>query len=477
MSSTELDVIIIGAGLSGVGAACHLEKECPGKRYAILEARDALGGTWDLFRYPGIRSDSDMFTLGYRFKPWVDKKSIAAGETIRRYIGETADEYGVREHIRFQHKVISSDWNSKAARWTLNCENGEQLTARFVIFCGGYYRYDQGYEPDFAGRDHFSGDIIHPQQWPEDYDYSGKRVVIIGSGATAVTLLPSMAEKASKVVMLQRSPSYIVSLPNEEQYTQRLRKYLPAMWAYRITRTRKILMSMLTFKLSRKFPDKIRQSIQGFTEQQLAGHSDIKHFTPDYKPWDQRMCMAPDGDFYAAIRSGKAEVLTAHIDCFTEKGIRLKTGEELEADLIVTATGLVAQSGGGIDITIDGDLYPLPDKLMYKGLMMEDLPNFGMIMGYTNASWTLKSDLVSEFLCRVINHLDDSRLRSCTPRNRDPNMERKDFIDLKSGYVLRAANQTPKQGSRWPWRLYQNYLLDLVRLRFGRLGGKELEWH
>lgn len=481
MPAEHLDVLIIGAGLSGVGAAYHLMKHCPGKRFAILEGRAALGGTWDLFRYPGIRSDSDMFTLGYNFKPWTNPLAIADGPSIRRYIAETAEENGIQDKIRFQHKVLKADWCSERATWTVQVQRGEdaepiQLSCQHLLMCTGYYRYEAGYTPEFKGREQFQGDFIHPQLWPEHFDYSGKNVVVIGSGATAVTLVPAMTDKAKHVTMLQRSPTYVVSLPQGDPISAFLRRFLPETWVYRLARTRNVAMQLGFYKLSKTLPNLVRKVLLGLTKRQLGAGYDMRHFTPRYQPWDERVCAVPDGDLFKVLREGKASVVTAAIDGFTAKGIRLKSGEELPADVIVSATGLELQLFGGMQVAVDGVPFDAAKSMGYRGIMLRDLPNAAVVLGYTNASWTLKADLSSEYFCRLINHMDASGMRQCTPRDAKRQVKPAPFLDLASGYIQRAADKIPSQGDRAPWKLYQNYLLDLLLLRYGRVVDGYLEF-
>ena len=481
MPAEHLDVLIIGAGLSGIGAAYHLMKHCPGKRFAILEGRAALGGTWDLFRYPGIRSDSDMFTLGYNFKPWTNPLAIADGPSIRRYIAETAEENGIQDKIRFQHKVLKADWCSERATWTLQVQRGEdaepiQLSCQHLLMCTGYYRYEAGYTPEFKGREQFRGDFIHPQLWPEHFDYSGKNVVVIGSGATAVTLVPAMTDKAKHVTMLQRSPTYVVSLPQGDPISAFLRRFLPETWVYRLARTRNVAMQLGFYKLSKTLPNLVRKVLLGLTKRQLGAGYDMRHFTPRYQPWDERVCAVPDGDLFKVLREGKASVVTAAIDGFTAKGIRLKSGEELPADVIVSATGLELQLFGGMQVAVDGVPFDAAKSMGYRGIMLRDLPNAAVVLGYTNASWTLKADLSSEYFCRLINHMDASGMRQCTPRDAKRQVKPAPFLDLASGYIQRAADKIPSQGDRAPWKLYQNYLLDLLLLRYGRVVDGYLEF-
>jgi monooxygenase len=472
MSSDHVDVLIVGAGLSGVGAACHLQRKLPGKSYAILESRDAVGGTWDLFRYPGIRSDSDMFTLGYSFRPWDEPEAIADGPSIRRYIEETAREYGVREKIRFGHRVLAAEWSSAAARWTVRAERegGETagLTCDFLCACTGYYRYDEGYSPEFPGSERFGGRIVHPQHWPEDLDYAGKRVVVIGSGATAVTLVPSMAGEAERVTMLQRSPSFIASLPAQDAVAKLLRRRLPAKAVYSIVRWKNVLRMMLSYQLARRAPKLMRKLLRKGVQMSLPAGFDVDtHFEPRYDPWDERLCLVPGGDLFAAIGAGKAEVVTDEIETFTERGIELASGRELEADVIVTATGLNLLLLGGLQLSLDGEPVDLAERVAYKGMMFGGIPNMALALGYTNASWTLKCDLVAEYVCRLLAHMDRGGHRVATPRDPGPGMRTEPFIDLRSGYVKRSLQLLPKQGVSHPWRLHQNYARDIKLMRRG----------
>jgi len=475
MSLEHVDVLIVGAGLSGIGAGYHLQENCPGKTYAILEARDCIGGTWDLFRYPGIRSDSDMYTLGYAFKPWEAAKSIADGPSILSYVRQTAEDNGIEEHIRFNHRVRRAEWSSADGSWTVEAERTDtqetvHLSCGFLFMCSGYYSYEGGYTPDFKGSERFSGRIVHPQKWTEDIDYAGKRVVVVGSGATAVTLVPAMAESAEHVTMLQRSPSYVISVPGEDPIAKVIRRLLPPRPAYAVTRWKNVLITMLVFQLSRRTPGFVKGLLRKGAENNLPPGYDIDtHFKPTYNPWDQRMCLVPDGDLFEAICAGRASVVTDHIDTFTETGIRLQSGAELEAEVIVTATGLNLLAVGGMQIAVDGREVDPSKTMGYKGMMLGDVPNMAMAFGYTNASWTLKADLTCEFVCRLLNHMDEHGYAQCTPRNRDPSITEEPFIDFSSGYVLRAIEHFPKQGSKAPWRLYQNYALDILTLRYGAI--------
>jgi monooxygenase len=473
MSSTpeHLDVLIVGAGLSGIGAGHYIQAKCPWASYAIFEARDAIGGTWDLFRYPGIRSDSDMFTLGYSFRPWDGDKAIADGESILQYIKDTAAAEGIDERIRFNHKIIKADWSTAAARWNITAERADtgerfELTCGFVFSCTGYYRYDHGYQPDFAGMDQFNGTVVHPQAWPADLDYEGKRVVVIGSGATAVTLIPSMATTAAHVTMLQRSPSYITTLPAKDPVADLLRKVLPAHRSGPAIRWFKAITTQGMFNLSRRRPKLVSWLIRKGVQLQLPKGYDVDtHFTPTYDPWDQRLCVVPNGDLFKAIKAGTASVVTDHIETFTENGILLRSGAELEADVIVTATGLELLFIGGIQASVDGVVVDLPSKLTYKGMMLEGVPNLALAVGYTNASWTLKCDLTCDYVTRLLNHMHESGLRQSTPVNRDASVAAAPLLGLSSGYVTRSADKFPKQGSKFPWQVHQSYLRDYRALK------------
>ena len=481
-SSVEyFDVMIVGAGLSGIGAAYHLQEKCPEKSYVILEGRGAIGGTWDLFRYPGVRSDSDMHTMGYRFRPWQEAKALADGSAILRYIRETAKEYGIDRKIRFHHRVVRASWCSHDAQWTVDvaAHDGQaaHFKCNFLYMCGGYYEYDAGYMPGWAGMDRFTGRIVHPQQWPEDLDYENKRVVVIGSGATAVTLVPAMAKKAAHVVMLQRSPTYIVTRPSEDAIAHWLHRWIPARLAHGLVRWKNILLQMYFYNLARRKPDATKNSILKFAQRQLGPNYDVKkHFNPRYKPWDQRLCLVPDGDLFAAIRAGKASVATDEIESFTEKGIRLRSGAELEADIIVTATGLKMRLMAGMEVVVDGVPVDFAKTMTYKGMMSSDVPNLASALGYTNASWTLKCDLTSEYVCRLLNFMHGHNYAYCTPRKRDSDLKEEPALSFTSGYVQRALPFLPKQGSKKTWRLNQNYALDLLALRFGRVDDGTLEF-
>ncbi len=470
----QLDVLIVGAGLSGIGAAVHLQQQCPGKRFALLEGRETLGGTWDLFRYPGVRSDSDMYTLGYIFKPWKDAKAIADGPAIRAYIAETAAEYGIDRHIRYQHRVVSADWSATDARWTVVVERGPQrerckLRCSFLLFGSGYYSYAQPHQPDLPGIEHFAGKVLHPQFWPETLDHAGQGVVVVGSGATAVTLVPEMAKTAAHVTMLQRSPTYVVARPSKDAVAERLKRWLPAMLAYRLVRLKNVLVGMYFYRLARKYPVQAKARLVGLVKHELGPAFDVeRHFTPRYNPWDQRICLVPDGDLFKSIREGRASVATGQIESFTPHGVRLQSGEELPADIVVTATGLQLNVLGDVKLSLDGQAVDMAQALVYKGMMYSGIPNLANVFGYTNASWTLKADLTSRYMCRLLRHMDKTGATVATP-TRAAGVSPEPFLTFTSGYVRRAIEMLPKQGDRKPWRLYQNYVLDLVTLDLGKV--------
>ena len=473
MTMEHFDVGIVGAGLSGIGAAYHLKTTCPDRTFAIFEGRDAIGGTWDLFRYPGIRSDSDMYTLGYAFKPWTEAKAIADGPSILNYVRETARENDIEKAIRFGHKIKRVGWSTDDTRWTVEAEVAGEIvryTCNFLFLCGGYYSYDGGYTPDFPGMADFKGRMVHPQQWPTDLDYAGKSVVVIGSGATAVTLVPEMARAASHVTMLQRSPTYVVSRPAEDKMANTLRKWLPAMLAYNIVRARNVLGGMYFFNLARKKPEQVKAGIIKMVQDELGPDYDVAtHFTPTYNPWDQRLCLVPDAAMFRQIKAGRASVVTDQIETFTATGIRLKSGQELKADIIVSATGLVLEVWNGIEVSVDGTRIDPGQTLGYKGMMYDGVPNLASTFGYTNASWTLKCDLTCEFVCRVLNHMKKTGQRQVMPVNDTGDVASAPWLDFSSGYVQRAMEKWPKQGTRVPWKLDQNYAKDLMNLRYARL--------
>ena len=476
MQREHFDVLVVGAGISGIGAGYHLQTSCPDRTYAILEARDDIGGTWNLFRYPGIRSDSDMYTLGYSFKPWTNPKAIADAPAILAYLRETAHEHGIDRKIRFGHRVKRASWSSPDARWTVETERAA-FTCNFLFMCSGYYDYAAGYTPEFRGTERFAGPIVHPQKWPEDLDYAGKRVVVIGSGATAVTLVPAMAKTAAHVTMLQRSPTYIVSMPGEDPVANWLRRRLPAHLAYTITRWKNVLLGMWFYRFCRRNPTRARALITRWLTNELGPGYDIAtHFNPRYNPWEQRVCLVPDSDLFAAMRAGRASIVTDQIDTFTEKGLLLRSGTELEADIIVTATGLNLLFLAGLEASVDGKRVDFTKTVNYKGMMFSDVPNLALAIGYTNASWTLKAELICRYVCRLLNHLTKTGMRQCTPRLRDASFEPAPFLDLTSGYVQRAIDHFPKQGSRTPWRLHQNYALDLLMLQRGSVDDGVMEF-
>jgi cation diffusion facilitator CzcD-associated flavoprotein CzcO len=467
MDSEYFDVIIVGAGLSGIGAAWHLGDKCPGKTFCILEGRDSIGGTWDLFRYPGIRSDSDMFTLGYNFRPWREGKAIADGPSILRYIRETAAEAGIDRHIRYGHRVTAADWSGTDASWTVTAirpQSGERFKLRcgFLLMCAGYYRYDKGYTPVFPGRERFRGVIVHPQHWPEDLDYSGRKVVVIGSGATAVTLIPDMARDTAHITMLQRSPTYMISLPDSDRIANFLRRILPEKTAYRLIRWKNIYFQRYIYWRTRVAPDKVRRKLLKIARKELGPNEDFEtNFTPRYAPWDQRLCLVPNADFFHAVRDGSASVVTDEIETFTETGISLKSGRQLDADIIVTATGLDLCVLGDAKLSIDGEAVDTSACWSYKSLMLSGVPNLISTFGYINASWTLKADLTAEYACRVIRHMDGVGARVCAPRPPGPDMPADDWIkDFSSGYIQRKMHLLPRQGNIAPWLNTQNYLLD-----------------
>ncbi len=472
MFKEYFDVIIVGAGLSGIGAAFHLQTKCPDKSYAILESREAMGGTWDLFRYPGIRSDSDMHTLGYNFKPWKETKVIADGASVLNYVRETAEENDIEQHIHYDRTVKKADWRSEDATWKLETEtkDGQKVyRCNFLLMCSGYYSYQQGYTPQFNGIDRFEGKVVHPQKWPKDLDYHYKKVVVIGSGATAITLVPEIAKDAKRVAMLQRSPTYIVSRSDGDKSADLLRKLLPEKIAYALIRWKNIAFQQFFYRRTRTQPQQIKQMLVEMVRQKLGSDYDVEtHFTPSYDPWDQRICLVPNDDLFESIKSGKAEVVTDEIETFTQKGILLKSGTELEADIVVTATGLNLLVLGGVEFSVDGELVKFPDTYTYKGLMYSDVPNLVATFGYVNASWTLRADLIAEYTCRLINYMDKHGYRQCTPclRDEDRNMKPSPFIkDFSSGYIQRYVHLFPKQGDREPWTNLQNYWRDRKTLR------------
>jgi cation diffusion facilitator CzcD-associated flavoprotein CzcO len=481
----HFDVLIVGAGLSGIGAGHYLQKLCPTKSYVILEQRERIGGTWDLFRYPGIRSDSDMLTMGYSFRPWTSPKAISPGSDIREYVEATAREEGIDQHIRFRHRIERASWSSQTATWTVNAvrtlpggrNEPVTFTCNFLFSCAGYYRYSAGHLPDFPGAGRFQGRLVHPQTWPEDLDYAGKRVLIIGSGATAVTLLPALAKTASHVTMLQRSPTYIISLPAHDNIANFLRRILPSMWAYRISRWKNVGFMIYLYQLARRFPNLLKTELIKRVHEELGPDYDVQtHFTPRYNPWEQRLCLVPDSDMFQAIKAGRASVATGEIETLTEKGIRLKSGREIDADIVVTATGLVMQMFGGAELWVDSRKVNPGERLAYKGVMMSDVPNLASVFGYINASWTLKADLICYYVCRLLNSMDRKGMRQVTPRPREEAPMAPFVEHFSSGYVQRAIASWPKQGVNPPWRVHQNYILDLIRLKWTPIDDGWLEF-
>ncbi len=469
----RVDVLVVGAGLSGIGAACQLQRRCPDRSVAIVEARAASGGTWDLFRYPGVRSDSDMFTLGYGFRPWQGIKAITDGPSILAYLRDTAREQGIDTRIRYRHRVVRADWSTAEACWTVALEaDGQrrQLRCNFLFLCAGYYRYDQGHRPAFAGEEDFAGRIVHPQHWPADLDGAGQRIVVIGSGATAMTLVPALAERAVHVTMLQRSPTWVISMPSVDPLARVLRRVLPQRWAHGIARWKQILLALYSFSLFRRRPALARKLLLAGVRAHGVSEADIAaHFTPRYNPWEQRLCLLPDADLFKALRSGRAGLATDTIERFVPEGVRLKSGATLPADVIVTATGLEMQVLGGIAVAVDGVAVDAARTLNYKGLMLGGVPNLATTFGYTNASWTLKSDLVAEYVCRLLLHMCQRGVRVCTPELGDALDDTDPFVDFSSGYVQRALDRLPRQGKRAPWKLNQNYLSDIRALRHARI--------
>ena len=475
------DIIVVGAGISGIAAAYNLQKSCPNKSFAILEGRSALGGTWDLFKYPGIRSDSDMHTLGFRFKPWIHKKSIADASSILEYLNETVDEYGIRDKIVFNQKVTAANWLAEKSLWELNVMNEGQsisMTCNFLFLCGGYYSYDKPYMPKFPEQDRFEGQVIHPQFWDESMDYSDKNVIVIGSGATAVTLVPAIAKNAAHVTMLQRSPSYVVSAPGEDSWSQALNKIFPIRLTYFLIRWKNIFRTSLGFYLSRKYPERVKNRLINLVREELGNDYDVeKHFTPRYNPWDQRMCLVPDSDLFNSIKSGKASVVTDHIDHFTENGILVKSGEHLEADIIVTATGIELNALNDIEVSVNNEKVEPHNRLSYKGMMLSGVPNLAFSFGYVNASWTLRADLTCEYVCRLLNRMDKLGVNTCIPQEDPTAIVDDEYIDFSSGYVQRALDRLPKQGKKAPWRNYQNYLKDIFLVRLFSLKDSTLKFY
>jgi monooxygenase len=482
MRNRHLDVLIVGAGISGIGAACHLRRECPGKTYAILERREAMGGTWDLFRYPGVRSDSDMFTFGFNFRPWIEEKVLADGASIREYVRDTATEYGVDQKIKYGLRVRSASWSDEQARWSVEAVHEstgtiEQFTADFLMACTGYYNFDAGFRPEFPGEQNFGGDIVHPQHWPADLDYAGQKVVVIGSGATAVTLVPAMAATAAHVTMLQRSPSYVISLPAEDKISAALRRVLPTSVVYQLARARNICIQRAIYALAMARPRLVRNLILKGAARRLRGTADLRHFTPEYDPWDQRLCIVPDGDLFSAIRNGSADIVTDDIVTFTDAGITLRSGRELEADLIITATGLDVQMLGGATLEVDSAPVAINDSLTYKGVLLEGVPNAAVVFGYVNASWTLKADIAAEYVCRLLKYMDSHGYTRAVARAQRGDRGTGSVLgSLKSGYVERGNDRLPRQGTHGPWKVRNNYLRDAPMLRHGPIADGILQF-
>lgn len=476
MPGEHVDILVVGAGLSGIGAGYHIQTKCPDKTYAILEGRETMGGTWDLFRYPGVRSDSDMFTLGYSFRPWDSQKAITDGESILNYIKETAAAFGIDQHIRYQHRVCGASWSSTDGLWTVALEVGadktrQQMTCHFLYMCTGYYDYERGHQPRWAGMDDFNGEIVHPQKWTQAIDHAGKRVIVIGSGATAVTLVPAMAEAAAHVTMLQRSPTYIVSLPSESTTAKRLYNIFPTQVAHALSRWHSILFQMYQYTLARRFPQAVKKGIMDMARAELGDDYDVEtHLNPSYNPWDERLCVVPDSDLFKAINAGKADIVTGAIERFTETGIRLESGAELVADMIVTATGLRLKILNGVSVTVDGEKIALGDTFTYKGLMYSNVPNLAHSFGYVNASWTLKSELISEYVCRLVNHMDQHGFSRVVAHHDGKAGEGGEpVVDFTSGYIRRAQAELPKKGAARPWLAHQNYIKDMLDIRYGSL--------
>jgi cation diffusion facilitator CzcD-associated flavoprotein CzcO len=470
----HVDVLVVGAGLSGIGAAVHLQTACPDRTYEVLEAREAIGGTWDLFRYPGIRSDSDMFTLGYSFKPWLSSKGIADGPSILSYVRETAEEHGVVERIRFRTRVVAASWSTADGHWTVTTEDtatGERSarTCLFLFLCAGYYRYDEGYTPELPGVEQFGGTLVHPQHWPEDLDWTGKRVVVVGSGATAVTLVPAMAEDAAHVTMLQRTPTYIAPAPSVDRVAAALHGRLPDPVVSSVVRWKNVLRSSGYYQLSRRRPEVLKRLVAKEQARHLPEGFDMAHLTPPYDPWDQRFCLVPDGDLFRALRRGTADIVTGRIETFTPTGIRLEGGQELEADVVVTATGLQLLAIGGVELTVDDEPVALSETVGWKGMMFSGVPNLAASIGYTNASWTLKCDLICGFVTRLLNRMRDEELDVVVPVWGERALPDVPFLELTSGYVRRSIGQFPRQGDRAPWRVHQNYVKDIALFRWGRV--------
>jgi len=481
MADRDFDVLVIGAGISGISAAYYLQTECPNKTFAILEGRDRIGGTWDLFKYPGIRSDSDMYTLGFAFKPWTSPKAIADGPAIMKYLDETIEEYNLNDRIILNQNVQSASWSSENAKWTVEVSDrltGQMVnyTCNFLSMCSGYYDYDKGYMPDFPNKDSYKGILIHPQQWPENLDYTDRSIIVIGSGATAVTLVPELAKKARHVTMLQRSPTYIVSAPDEDKISNWMNRNLPNKFAYSVSRWRKILFQRMSYAAARKWPGLMKKMIIAGVKKEMGKEYDLSHFTPSYNPWDQRICLVPNADLFTALKANKATVVTDRIKTFTESGIDLESDEHLDADIIVSATGLNMKFMAGASFYVDGQQVDFADTVSYKSVMFSNVPNLSLAFGYTNASWTLKCDLTNQYVCRLINHMDEHGYKQCTPRLNDENMERLPFLDFTSGYIMRFIDKLPKSGRENPWKLKHNYIFDRMIINNSKLSDDVMEF-
>ena len=480
--NNHFDVLIIGAGISGIGAGYHLQSKCPNKSYAILEGRDTIGGTWDLFKYPGIRSDSDMYTLGFSFFPWKEKEAIADGPSILNYLEETSEKFNIKEKIKFNHYVKDASWCSEKSIWTLKVDEKKTnniitMSCNFIFMCSGYYSYEDGYTPNFKGINDFNGKIMHPQKWDGSVNYKDKNVIVIGSGATSVTLVPEMAKVAKHVIMLQRSPTYVISAPKQDPLSNFLKKFLPTKISYFIVRWKNILRQQWFFRLCKKNPKRVKNFILGQVKSALGKNYDVdKHFTPNYNPWDQRMCLVPNGDLFKSIRNKKTSVITDHIEKFVPSGIKLKSGKTIDADLIITATGLNLELCSNINLKVDNKEINLADTVTYKGMMFSGIPNLVSTFGYTNASWTLGADLTSEYVCRLLNYMKKNSMKKCCPDSNYKIENNEEWLNLSSGYIERSKDIFPKQGKKSPWTNNQNFLKDIFQIRYGRINDGDIKF-